>query len=200
MEYVNWIDYAIHQSLMKLVLGSESPRRKELLSTLGYMFRTLSPNADEIIPDGISITEVPIKLAQLKASILMSQLHQNEIVICADTIVALDNQIFGKPLDFIEAANILTILSGKTHCVYTGVNIRSHQKSISFVEKTEVTFTTLTKNQIEYYIQEFKPFDKAGAYGIQDWIGATAVEKINGSYTNVIGLPTSRLRIELECF
>ena len=108
MEYVNWIDYAIHQSLMKLVLGSESPRRKELLSTLGYMFRTLSPNADEIIPDGISITEVPIELAQLKASILMSQLHQNEIVICADTIVALDNQIFG--INFIDQTFINTCL------------------------------------------------------------------------------------------
>jgi septum formation protein len=185
---------------MKLVLGSESPRRKELLKTLGFEFRTLKPNADETVPELIAIEEVPIKLAELKSSILMSELVEDEIIICADTIVVLENRIIGKPIDFNDAVSILTALSGRTHSVYTGVNIQSHQKSYSFVEKTEVTFTNLNQNQIEYYIREFKPFDKAGAYGIQDWIGATAVEKINGSYTNVMGLPTAQLKIALAKF
>jgi septum formation protein len=183
---------------MKLVLGSESPRRKELLTTLGYKFRVLKPNADETIQDNLSIEKVPTYLAERKSSILMSQIEDDETIICADTIVVLNNQIIGKPLDFDHAVSILKALSGKTHYVFTGVNIRNYQKSISFVEKTEVTFTMLSSNQIEYYIHEFKPFDKAGSYGIQDWIGATAVEKINGSYTNVMGLPTCRLRLELS--
>lgn len=185
---------------MKLVLGSESPRRKELLRTLGYQFRTLKPFADETIPEGIPIDEVPISLAKLKASVLLSELKHDETIICADTIVVLDNRIIGKPIDFNDAFSILTSLSGRTHFVFTGVNIQNQQKNISFVEKTEVTFANLNQKQIEYYIHEFKPFDKAGAYGIQDWIGATAVEKINGSYTNVVGLPTYRLKLELDQF
>ena len=185
---------------MKLVLGSESPRRMELLKTLGFEFRTLKPNADETVPELIAIEEVPIKLAELKSSILMSELVEDEIIICADTIVVLDNRIIGKPIDFNDAVSILTALSGRTHSVYTGVNVQSHHKSYSFVEKTEVTFTNLNQNQIEYYIREFKPFDKAGAYGIQDWIGATAVERIRGSYTNVMGLPTCQLKLELDRF
>lgn len=185
---------------MKLVLGSESPRRKELLSTLGYQFRTLKPNADETIPMGITIEEVPVNLAELKSTILMSELNTDETIICADTIVVLDHQIIGKPIDYSHAVSILSSLSRKTHYVYTGVNIRSHYKSFSFVEKTEVTFVELSLSEIEYYVREFKPFDKAGAYGIQDWIGATAVEKINGSYTNVMGLPTSQLKVALNRF
>jgi septum formation protein len=185
---------------MKLVLGSESPRRKELLSALGFRFRTLKPNADETIPLGVSIQEVPIQLAELKASVLMPELLEDETIICADTIVVLDNEIIGKPNEFKHAISILTSLSGRVHSVYTGVNIRSHNKSFSFVEKTEVTFTNLSSDEIEYYVREFEPFDKAGAYGIQDWIGATAVEKINGSYTNVMGLPTSQLKQELMRF
>ena len=200
MEHAYWTDNTLHEFLMNLVLGSESPRRKELLSILGFEFRTLKPDADETVPDGVSIENVPINLAELKANILLPQLLEHETIICADTIVVLENQIIGKPTDFEHAVNILSALSNNTHTVYTGVNIRSHQKSISFVEKTEVTFAKLNQNQIEFYVREFKPFDKAGAYGIQDWIGATAVKKINGSYTNVMGLPTCRLRLELEQF
>lgn len=185
---------------MNLVLGSESPRRKELLKTLGFEFRTLKPNADETVPELISIEQVPIKLAELKASILMSEIRHDEIIICADTIVVIDNRIIGKPIDFKDAVSILSALSGRTHSVFTGVNIQSHKNSVSFVEKTEVTFTTLNQEQIEYYIREFKPYDKAGAYGIQDWIGTTGVERINGSYTNVMGLPTCQLKLELDKF
>ncbi len=185
---------------MKLVLGSESPRRKELLKTLGFEFRTLRPNADETVPELISIEEVPIKLAELKAEILMPQLDKSETIICADTIVVLDNHIIGKPIDFEHAVSILSSLSNKTHSVYTGVNIRNSSKSISFVEKTDVTFTKLSLDQIEYYLHEFNPFDKAGSYGIQDWIGVTAVERISGSYTNVMGLPTCQLKLELDRF
>jgi septum formation protein len=198
VEYVCWTDNTLHEFLMKLVLGSESPRRKELLSTLGFQFRTLRPNADETIPEEISIEQVPIKLAELKANILLPELFEDETIVCADTIVVLNNQIIGKPINFDHAVSILTALSGKTHCVYTGVSIKNHRELVSFVDKTEVTFTELSLAQIEYYVREFKPFDKAGAYGIQDWIGATAVEKINGSYTNVMGLPTCRLRLELD--
>ncbi len=200
MEYANWIDNTLHKFLMNLVLGSESPRRKELLKTLGFEFRTLKPNADETVPELISIEQVPIKLAELKASILISEIRDDEIIICADTIVVLDDRIIGKPIDFNDAISILTALSGRTHTVFTGVNIQSHQKSISFLEKTEVKFTKLNQTQIEYYIREFKPYDKAGAYGIQDWIGTTAVERIDGSYTNVMGLPTCQLKLELDKF
>lgn len=200
MEYANWFDNTLHEFLMNLVLGSESQRRKELLKTLGFKFRTLKPNADETVPKLISIEQVPIKLAELKASILITEIRHDEIIICADTIVVLDDQIIGKPIDFNDAVSILSALSGRTHTVFTGVNIQSHQKSISFVEKTEVTFTTLNQTQIEYYIREFQPFDKAGAYGIQDWIGTTAVERINGSYSNVMGLPTCQLKLKLDKF
>jgi len=200
MVHVYWANYTLHELLMKLVLGSESPRRKELLSTLGYEFRTLKPNADESIPEGLTIHEVPINLAELKANILMPELLPTETIICADTIVVLDNQIIGKPVDFNHAVSILTTLSNRTHIVYTGVHIRNSQKSYSFVEKTEVTFTKLSTEQIEYYIREYKPYDKAGAYGIQDWIGATAVQEIKGSYTNVMGLPTCQLRMQLDRF
>jgi septum formation protein len=200
VEYANWIDNTLHKFLMNLVLGSESPRRKELLKTLGFEFRTLKPNADETVPELISIEQVPIKLAELKASILISEIRDDEIIICADTIVVLDDRIIGKPIDFNDAISILTALSGRTHTVFTGVNIQSHQKSISFLEKTEVKFTKLNQTQIEYYIREFKPYDKAGAYGIQDWIGTTAVERIDGSYTNVMGLPTCQLKLELDKF
>jgi len=200
MEHVDRIDNTLHEFLMNLVLGSESPRRKELLKTLGFEFRTLKPNADETVAEFISIEQVPIKLAELKASILIPEIRDDEIIICADTIVVIDNRIIGKPIDFKDAVSILSALSGRTHSVFTGVNIQSHKKSVSFVEKTEVTFTTLNQEQIEYYILEFKPFDKAGSYGIQDWIGTTAVERINGSYTNVMGLPTCQLKLELDKF
>lgn len=200
MGYVHWSYYSIHKFLMKLVLGSESPRRKELLSALGFSFRTLKPDADETVPNGVTIEKVPIFLAELKSEILMNQLDNDETIVCADTIVVLGNKIIGKPVDFEDSRQILMDLSGKTHEVITGVNIRSHKKSFSFVSKTEVTFTELLEEQIDFYIREYKPFDKAGSYGIQDWIGAIGVLRINGSYTNVMGLPTCELKKELDLF
>jgi septum formation protein len=200
MEYVCRLSNAFLKHSMKLVLGSESPRRKELLTTLGYSFRTLKPNADETIPDDLKIEQVPTYLAELKSSLLINQINSDEILICADTIVVLDNQIIGKPSDFEHAKKILESLSNRTHIVFTGVNIQCHNKSHSFLTKTEVTFTELRVDQIEYYIRTFSPFDKAGSYGIQDWIGATAVLNINGSYTNVMGLPTAQLNLELAKF
>lgn len=185
---------------MKLVLGSESPRRSELLSGLGYSFRTLKPNADETIPVGLEVEKVPTYLAELKAEILMDQVKTDETIICADTIVVLKNQIIGKPKEYNEAFSTLTSLSGNTHDVLTGVTIRSHIKSFSFLSKTAVTFAILSEEQIDYYIREFSPYDKAGSYGIQDWIGISAVLKINGSYTNVMGLPTGELKMHLEKF
>ena len=198
MGYVYWSYFTIHKFLMKLVLGSESPRRKELLYALGYSFRTLKPNADESIPEGMEIYRVPEFLAELKSEILMPQIENDETIICADTIVVLENQIIGKPLDYENALSILKSLSGKTHQVLTGVNIRNHSNSFSFTSKTEVTFANLSHEQIDFYIREFKPFDKAGSYGIQDWIGISFVKKINGSYTNVMGLPTCDLKIYLD--
>lgn len=185
---------------MKLVLGSESPRRKELLQTLGYSFRTLKPNADETVPSSMEIEKVPAYLAELKAEILMNELESDETIICADTIVVLQNSIIGKPKDYEEAFSTLKLLSGNTHHVLTGVNIRNQKKSFTFVSKTDVTFATLTTEQIDYYIREFNPYDKAGSYGIQDWIGVTAVRTINGSYTNVMGLPTCELKLHLDNF
>ncbi len=132
---------------MKLVLGSESPRRKELLTAIGYTFRTLKPNADESIPIGMEIVRVPEYLAELKSEILLPQLEKDETIICADTVVVLENQIIGKPLDYDNALSILKSLSGKTHQVLTGVNIRNHSNSFSFTSKTEVTFANLSHEQ-----------------------------------------------------
>lgn len=174
----------------KIILGSGSPRRKELLAALGFIFEVRTKDTDESYPTAMSCEEVPTFLAKQKAAALLSELNEDELLICADTVVILDNQILGKPANKVEAREMLHLLSGKTHKVITGVFIGDSKQEEIFSEITEVTFNTLSENLINYYIDKYQPFDKAGSYGIQEWIGFVGVKAIFGSYSNVIGLPT----------
>lgn len=174
----------------KLVLGSGSPRRKELLSGLGFEFEIRTKDTDESFSEDLDPREVPEMLATRKAEALFNELTENEIVLCADTVVILDNKILGKPESREEAIEMLMKLSGRTHLVVTGVFIGNAYASHIFADTTEVTFCELSVPEIENYIDNYKPFDKAGSYGVQEWIGYVAVEKMNGSYTTVMGLPT----------
>ena len=163
---------------MKLLLGSQSPRRKELLGGLGC--------------------KIPIYLSRLKADALRHTLQEDELLITADTIVWHKDEVLGKPHDAEDAIRMLRSLSGETHKVITGVTLTSWQKQSSFASMTEVRFSQLTEEEINYYVKRFMPLDKAGAYGIQEWIGFIGVEHINGSYFNVMGLPVQRLYQELK--
>lgn len=177
----------------KIVLGSGSPRRKELLAALGYSFEVRTKDTDESYPTTMSCEEVPTFLAKQKAIALLPQLQEDELLICADTVVILDNQILGKPANKEEATKMLNLLSGKTHKVITGVFISDSKQEEIFSETTEVTFNNLSENQIKYYIEKYEPFDKAGSYGIQEWIGFIGVASITGTYANVMGLPTHEI-------
>ncbi len=184
----------------RITLASQSPRRKELLKELGIEFDVCSADIDESYPENLSHEEVPVFLAEKKALFYKDTIEQNQIIITSDTIVSVDNEILGKPADYDDAYNMLKKLSGKWHKVATGVCIFSSQKRVSFNSITKVRFKELTHEEIDYYISNFKPYDKAGAYGIQEWIGYVAVEKIEGSYFNVIGLPVQKLYEVLSIF
>ncbi|MDE6791615.1 MAG: Maf family nucleotide pyrophosphatase [Muribaculaceae bacterium] len=182
----------------KIFLASKSPRRRELLQLLRVPFTVLTIGGiDESFPDDIPLEEVPQFVSDKKADIYCTHLKDKEIVITADTMVIADDRIMGKPNDAHEAADMLKTLSGKTHRVVTGVTIASRGFKKSFSSITYVTFGSLTDEEIQYYINNYLPFDKAGAYGIQEWIGAVAVSEIRGSYYNVMGLPVHHLFKEL---
>ncbi len=185
---------------MKWILGSQSPRRKELLAGIGIEFEVRIKDTEEIYPETLAAEAVPEFLAALKAKALLPDLKANEAVICADTVVILNGEILGKPVDFEDAKKMLLKLSGQTHTVITGVFIGSSAKTVSFSDRTEVQFETLTEEEITFYINQYKPFDKAGSYGVQEWIGYVAVKHMNGTYTNVMGLPTHRLYKEIQNF
>lgn len=173
---------------VKIILASQSPRRKQLLEMAEIPFEILIADVDETNPPGMAGEFVPEFLAKKKAD-AVSHLVQGAIVIAADTVVLLDHHILGKPKNAEHAKEILSQLSGRMHKVVTGVCIRKAGKEISFSVTTEVYFRPLTVAQIEHYVTHYKPFDKAGAYAIQEWIGVTGIEKINGDYYNVMGLP-----------
>lgn len=185
---------------MKWILGSQSPRRKELLAGIGVEFEVRIKDTEEVYPDSLPASEVPEFLAKLKADALLPDLADNEAVICADTVVILEGEILGKPVNFEDAQKMLARLSGKKHTVITGVFIGSKTKSTSFSERTDVEFEHLTEEEINFYINQYKPFDKAGSYGVQEWIGYVAVKRMEGTYTNVMGLPTNRLYREIREF
>ena len=174
----------------KIFLGSKSPRRKELMSGMGIDFSLRTKDTDESYPVTLPPSEVPLYIAQKKANALMEDLKEDELILCADTVVINDNQILGKPNNQAEAISMLTNLSGKTHQVITAVVISSLEKTKQFSVSTSVTFNELTSEQIEHYVMNYEPFDKAGGYGIQEWIGYIGVASIVGSYFNVMGLPT----------
>ncbi len=184
----------------KLILGSRSPRRKQLLSDLGFNFETRTRDTDESFPDDLAPEQVAVFIAQKKAEALFRTLGQDELLICADTVVVCDNEVMGKPTDDSDAFKMLRMLSGNVHQVFSGVTLACHEKVHSFSVCTDVHFRELTDHEIRRYIDEFQPFDKAGSYGIQEWIGHIGVTRIEGSYENVVGLPTERLYSELKNF
>lgn len=172
----------------KIILASQSPRRKQLMEMAELQFEVLITDVDETNPPGMRGDDVPLFLARKKAD-AVSHLAKDAIVIAADTVVLLDHHILGKPTDEANAKDILQQLSGRMHKVVTGVCIRRNEKEAAFSVTTEVYFRPLTPAQIDHYITHYKPYDKAGAYAIQEWIGVTGIEKINGDYYNVMGLP-----------
>ncbi|HFX18057.1 MAG TPA: septum formation protein Maf [Flavobacteriales bacterium] len=176
----------------KILLGSNSPRRKELLEKMDLKFKTIDLNADETYPDILPPTEVPEYLA-LKKSLVYESLKDNELLITADTIVVLNDLIIGKPKNKTQAKKMLKSLSGKKHQVITGVCLRTHKDVLSFSDISEVHFKKLKSSEIDYYIEHYKPFDKAGGYGIQEWIGVIGIKRIKGSFYNIMGLPTAKL-------
>jgi septum formation protein len=182
---------------MKVVLFSKSPRRQELLRLMGINFRVVTKDVDESYPETLLPEQVAEYIAINKAKAFDDELT-DETLIAADTVVAIDSEILGKPTDAADAVRMLRMLSGKTHQVYTGVAILKNHQLISFTDKTDVEIKELTEEEINFYIENYQPYDKAGAYGIQEWFGLIAVKAIHGSYTNVMGLPTEKLDANLR--
>ena len=182
---------------LSIILGSASPRRRELLAGLGFPFTTVSIDADESFPAELQAGDIPYYISRAKARAYETQLLPNQLLITADTIVWCDNQMLGKPHDAEEAFAMLRALSGKTHQVYTAVTFAEKSPSLegrsggvmTLVDRTDVTFRELSDDEIHFYIDHYRPFDKAGAYGIQEWIGYIGCTALNGSYFNVMGLP-----------
>ncbi len=184
-----------------IILASASPRRRELLKATGIGYQ-LAPRfeCDEVYPATIAVEDVAPYLSRLKSLAYPSALGHNDILITADTTVVLDSEVLGKPKDRDEACSMIARLSGREHRVITGVTLRMADAERTFASVSTVRFATLTDEQIAYYVDNFSPMDKAGAYGIQEWIGYVGIESIEGSFYNVMGLPIQRLCRELECF
>lgn len=183
-----------------IILASQSPRRKELLSGIIDDFKTEVRSVDEVYPNGLDNESIAMYLSELKAQAFEQDVNDSQIVITADTIVCIGNKVLGKPKDKTEATKMLKELSGKTHEVITGVTLLSNTKKFSFYDKTLVTFYNLSANEIEFYIDNYSPFDKAGAYGIQEWIGYIGIKEMKGDYYNVMGLPLHLLYRNLHSF
>lgn len=182
------------------ILASKSPRRQELLQSLGIKFKVLVGDGDEKYPDNLGKEEIPVFLAQQKAKYFLKDIKENDLLITADTIVWFNGQVLGKPKDKYEAIATLQLLSGNEHQVISGVCLASVNKQKSFFSISNVTFKNLSLAEIEYYISEYKPFDKAGSYGIQEWIGYIGITHIEGSFYNVMGLPIQQLYSEIQKF
>jgi septum formation protein len=184
----------------KILLGSQSPRRKQLIEGAGIPFTLVPPiDIDESYPDSLKGKDIPIYLAVQKATAYQSYLIDDKtILVTADTIVWLNGSILGKPKDKADAISMLQLLSGKKHVVYTGVCIKMKHKTTTFYAETDVYFRKLSDAEIEYYVNAYKPYDKAGSYGAQEWVGYVGIDKIKGSYFNVMGLPIQKLYLELE--
>lgn len=184
--------------MRKIVLASRSPRRKQLLEWAEIEFDILSMETEETFPPGMDLREVPIHIARRKAEIVMGmdlyrRFEANVPVLAADTIVILDGQVTGKPADREDAIRMLTAIAGKRHQVITGVVIRDKSKEVSFSEVTHVEFHPLSAEDIEYYVDRYQPYDKAGSYAIQEWIGVVGIRGVVGDFYNVMGLPVSRV-------
>ncbi|MBQ8990944.1 MAG: septum formation protein Maf [Prevotella sp.] len=185
----------------KIILASQSPRRRELLAGLGIPFEVrVIEDIDEHFPEQLPASETALYIAKRKAEVYRGQMADDELIITADTVVIVGDEILGKPADEADALRMLRLLSGRTHQVTTGVCLMTTKMQRSFDVTTDVTFKTLTDEEIMYYVNRYKPFDKAGAYGIQEWIGYIGVTGLHGSYYNVIGLPVQRIYTELQAF
>jgi septum formation protein len=186
----------------KIVLASQSPRRKQLLEWAEVSFDVMVQPTDESYPSTLPVPEIPVHIARQKGLALLEKNkhidRSNTIIIAADTVVVLENEIIGKPADREDAIKILTDLSGKQHQVITGVVLFDNGREIAFSDITHVWFHPLTLEQIAFYVDKYQPYDKAGAYAIQEWIGVTGIEKIEGDFYNVMGLPVSRVLKELS--
>lgn len=183
-------------NLPPIILASKSPRRQELLRLLDFDYKVVLKEVDESYPDELTPEEVAVYIAEKKAKAYDGSID-NEIVLTADTIVCIDDKILGKPESAEHAIEMLQLLSGRVHRVVTGVCLLYKGEYNKFYDVSEVFFRKLTDEEIRAYVEQYKPFDKAGAYGIQEWIGLTAIEKINGSYSNVVGLPTEKVYQQL---
>lgn len=184
----------------RIILASRSPRRQQLLVELGLKFEVVVKDFAESYPEGLVGEEVARYVAFGKAATFKNEISHNEIVITADTIVWCNNKVLGKPVDRDDAIQILREISGNTHEVITAVTLLTYEKDLTFSESTKVTFEPLSEEEICYYVDKFEPYDKAGAYGIQEWIGIIGCSNIQGSYFNVVGLPVQRLYKELQNF
>jgi septum formation protein len=183
-----------------IILASQSPRRQQLLKELGIDFETRIKDVNEDFPHKLRREEIPLHLCEKKSDAFAEELKDGELLITADTIVWAQNEVLNKPKDHEDAVKMLSMLSGKMHEVLTGVCLRSADKKHSFYVSTDVYFKQLEQEEIEYYVTNYKPFDKAGAYGVQEWIGYIGIEKIHGSYYNVMGLPVKELYDALKVF
>ena len=184
----------------KIILASKSPRRLELMKMAGFEFTVNSKNVEENHPEGLAPQLIPAALATKKAKAFLPELDDDTVVIGADTIVILDGVIYEKPNNREHAIEMLSALSGKMHEVVTGVCILSNKKEVVFSETTKVYFNPFTRSEIEYYVDNYKPFDKAGSYACQEWVGAIGIKKFDGDYFNVVGLPINRVYQELLSF
>lgn len=193
----------LHEKLKpwRLLLASQSPRRRELMTGCGIPYE-LAPRyaCEERYPGALAPAEVPGYLSALKSDAFPSPLAPDELLLTADTVVILDDEVLGKPSGRDEALQMLVRLSGHRHTVITGVTLRTAARRRTFAARSDVWFRALTDEEIAYYVDTFRPFDKAGAYGIQEWIGYAAIERIDGSFYNVMGLPVQKLYVELERF
>ena len=183
---------------MNIILGSQSPRRRELMSGIDIPYKSIVINADEAYPHSLQRGDIPMFISREKAQAYLPQLKDDELLITADTIVWLEGQMLGKPKDEDDACRMLRMLSGKTHQVYTGVTFAYKDKMETIVDCTDVSFRHLTDDEINYYVSHYKPFDKAGAYGVQEWIGYVGVERMEGSYFNVMGFPIEKVYTKIN--
>ena len=177
----------------KLILASASPRRQQLMKDAGFTFEVRLKNVEEKYPQELHWENVPEYLSKVKASAFREELKADEVLITADTVVCIHDRILGKPADRKEAISMLQELSGNCHLVVTGVSVTTRTEQLSFSSRTDVFFKRLSNEEIEFYVDTYKPFDKAGAYGIQEWIGYIGIERIEGSFYNVMGLPIQKL-------
>ncbi|MFM2212908.1 MAG: Septum formation protein Maf [Bacteroidota bacterium] len=189
-----------HLKGINIILASGSPRRQQFFKDLDLAFEIRLKDIPEVYPDTLQGVEITNYLAELKASAFEGELNQNDLLITSDTIVWLDNKALGKPKDYEDAFKILQTLSQATHEVITSVCFKTLHQRETIYDVTKVTFTPLSDEAIKYYLDAYKPFDKAGAYGIQEWIGLVGISKIEGSYTNVVGLPTEKVYRYLSTF